>query len=109
MFKPNTSYKKLKDTYLFNTIYRKTNEYLTANPDKKVLQMGVGDVSLPLCDAAIEGYRAGISRICGYKYSCRQKNLELVSNVFDLEHHNIQGIYHANDKASVKMDNLRSG
>ncbi len=35
MFKPNTSYKKLKDTYLFNTIYRKTNEYLTANPDKK--------------------------------------------------------------------------
>ena len=33
MLKPNTRYKELKDTYLFNTIYRKTNEYLEANPD----------------------------------------------------------------------------
>ena len=54
MLKPNTRYKELKDTYLFNTIYRKTNEYLAANPDKKVLRMGVGDVSLPLCDAVIK-------------------------------------------------------
>ena len=36
MLKPNTRYKELKDTYLFNTIYRKTNEYLEANPDKQV-------------------------------------------------------------------------
>ena len=48
MVKPNTRYKELKDTYLFNTIYRKTNEYLEANPDKQVLRMGVGDVSLAL-------------------------------------------------------------
>lgn len=68
MFKPNTSYKKLKDTYLFNTIYRKTNEYLTANPDKKVLQMGVGDVSLPLCDAVIEAFhdQANAATFNGY-------------------------------------------
>ena len=31
MLKPNTRYKDLKDTYLFNTICRKTNEYLEAN------------------------------------------------------------------------------
>ena len=54
MLKPNMRYAKLKDSYLFNTIYRKTNEYLAANPDKKVLRMGVGDVSLPLCDAVIQ-------------------------------------------------------
>ena len=54
MLKPNTRYKELKDTYLFNTIYRKTNEYLEVNPDKQVLRMGVGDVSLPLCDADIK-------------------------------------------------------
>ena len=54
MLKPNTHYAELKDTYLFNTIYRKTNEYLAANPDKKILRMGVGDVSLPLCDAVIK-------------------------------------------------------
>ena len=60
MLKPNTRYKDLKDTYLFNTIYRKTNEYLAANPDKQVLRMGVGDVSLPLCDAVIKALHKAV-------------------------------------------------
>ena len=60
MLKPNTRYKELKDTYLFNTIYRKTNEYLAANPDKNVLRMGVGDVSLPLCDAVIKALHKAV-------------------------------------------------
>ena len=60
MLKPNTRYKELRDTYLFNTIYRKTNEYLEANPDKNVLRMGVGDVSLPLCDAVIKALHKAV-------------------------------------------------
>lgn len=60
MLKPNTRYKELKDTYLFNTIYRKTNEYLEVNPDKQVLRMGVGDVSLPLCDAVIKALHKAV-------------------------------------------------
>ena len=60
MLKPNTRYKELKDTYLFNTIYRKTNEYLEANPDKQVLRMGVGDVSIPLCDAVIKALHKAV-------------------------------------------------
>ena len=54
MLTPNMRYAELKDSYLFNTIYRKTDEYLTAHPGKQVLRMGVGDVSLPLCDAVIK-------------------------------------------------------
>lgn len=53
MLKPNSRYNDLKDSYLFNTIYRKTDEYLKANKGKKVLKMGVGDVSLPLCNEVI--------------------------------------------------------
>lgn len=60
MLKPNIRYNELKDTYLFNTIYRKTKEYLDANPGKKVLRMGVGDVSLPLCDAVIEALHKAV-------------------------------------------------
>lgn len=60
MLKPNTHYAELKDTYLFNTVYRKTNEYLAANPEKKVLRMGVGDVSLPLCDAVIKALHKAV-------------------------------------------------
>lgn len=53
MLKPNARYAQLKDAYLFNTIYRKTEEYREKNPGKKILRMGVGDVSLPLCKAVI--------------------------------------------------------
>lgn len=60
MLKPNKRYNELKNTYLFNTIYRKTNEYLKKNPDKKVLRMGVGDVSLPLCDAVIKALHKAV-------------------------------------------------
>ena len=54
MLTPNMRYAELKDSYLFNIIYRKTDEYLRENPGKQVLRMGVGDVSLPLCDAVIK-------------------------------------------------------
>lgn len=60
MLKPNRRYGELKDTYLFNTIYRKTSEYLEANPDKKVYRMGVGDVSLPLCKAVIDALHKAV-------------------------------------------------
>ena len=60
MLKPNIHYEELKDSYLFNTIYRKTNEYLAEHPDKKVLRMGVGDVSLPLCEAVIKALHKAV-------------------------------------------------
>ncbi len=60
MLKPNTHYKELKDSYLFNTIYRKTQEYLEEHPDRTVLKMGVGDVSLPLCDAVIRALHRAV-------------------------------------------------
>lgn len=60
MLKPNTRYQDLKDSYLFNTIYRKTNEYLEKNPDKKVYRMGVGDVSLPLCKTVIDALHKAV-------------------------------------------------
>lgn len=60
MLKPNTRYNDLKDTYLFNTIYRKTSEYLEKNPDKKVFRMGVGDVSLPLCKVVIDALHKAV-------------------------------------------------
>ena len=53
-------YAELKDSYLFNTIYRKTDAYLTAHPGKQVLRMGVGDVSLPLCDAVIKALHEAV-------------------------------------------------
>ena len=60
MLKPNMRYAELKDSYLFNTIYRKTDAYLAEHPEQKVLCMGVGDVTLPLCDAVIGALHAAV-------------------------------------------------
>ena len=54
MLKPNTYYSDLKDSYLFYNIAQKTKAYLATHPEKYLYRMGIGDVSLPLCDAVIE-------------------------------------------------------
>ena len=51
--KINNNYSRLKDSYLFYNIAERTKAYLAENPDKKLLRLGIGDVTLPLCDAVI--------------------------------------------------------
>ncbi len=53
MITPNMHYDDLKDSYLFYNIAQKTKAYLEANPGKYLYRMGIGDVSLPLCEAVI--------------------------------------------------------
>lgn len=60
MIKPNVYYADLKDSYLFYNIAQKTKAYLEANPDKHLYRMGIGDVSLPLCDAVIKALHEGV-------------------------------------------------
>lgn len=57
---PNTNYANLKDSYLFYNIAQKTKAYLEANPDKHLYRMGIGDVSLPLCDAVINALHEAV-------------------------------------------------
>lgn len=61
MAKINSNYSKLKESYLFGRIAAKVNEYEAANPDKNVIRMGIGDVTLPLCEEVIKGLEAGVA------------------------------------------------
>lgn len=61
MIIPNLNYKNLKDSYLFYNIAQKTKAYLEKNPDKHLYRMGIGDVSLPLCDAVIEALHEAVN------------------------------------------------
>lgn len=54
MITPNIFYADLKDSYLFYNIAQKTKAYLSTHPDAHLYRMGIGDVSLPLCDAVIQ-------------------------------------------------------
>ncbi|MFN5613001.1 MAG: aminotransferase class I/II-fold pyridoxal phosphate-dependent enzyme, partial [Pseudanabaena sp.] len=47
----NDNYLKLKAGYLFPEIARRVNVFIEANPDAKVIRLGIGDVTEPLPDA----------------------------------------------------------
>lgn len=52
--KINGNYTTLKESYLFSTIAKKVNEYKAENPDKEIIRMGIGDVTLPLAAPVIK-------------------------------------------------------
>ncbi len=54
MFKINDNYLKLPGSYLFSTIAKKVNQFTVENPDKKVIRLGIGDVTQPLAPAIID-------------------------------------------------------
>ena len=60
MLKPNLHYGELKDSYLFARIAQKTADWQKEHPGKKLLRMGIGDVSQPLCPAVIEALHAAV-------------------------------------------------
>ncbi len=60
MTTPNMHYADLKDSYLFFHIAQKTKAYLQAHPGAHLYRMGIGDVSLPLCDAVIEALHKAV-------------------------------------------------
>ena len=57
---PNTNYSNLKDSYLFYNIAQKTKAYLSEHPDTHLYRMGIGDVSLPLCDTVIQALHKAV-------------------------------------------------
>ena len=61
MLKPNMYYDQLKESYLFYNIAQKTKKYLELHPEQTLLRMGIGDVSLPLCDAVIRALHEAVN------------------------------------------------
>lgn len=54
MPKLNENYLNLKESYLFSDIAKKVNTFIEKNPDKKVIRLGIGDVTRPLNKKVIE-------------------------------------------------------
>ena len=61
MITPNMHYRDLKESYLFAGIAQKVKKYQMEHPEKHIYRMGIGDVSLPLCDAVIAALHEGVA------------------------------------------------
>ena len=60
MIRPNMHYADLKDSYLFHNIAQKIKAYSDEHPGTKLYRMGIGDVSLPLCDTVIKALHEAV-------------------------------------------------
>ena len=98
MAKINENFLNLEDDYLFSKILEKTEKYKKENPSKKIISLGIGDVTLPLTKSVIknmnkavyelskketfkgygkvQGYKFLIDKIIEYEYQSRGVDLE---------------------------------
>ena len=56
----NDNYLKLKAGYLFPEIGRRVRAFAAANPEAKVIRLGIGDVTQPLTPAILKAFHAAV-------------------------------------------------
>ena len=57
MINVNENFLDLQDSYLFSTIAKRVKAFQEANPDKKIIKLGIGDVTLPLAKACVDAMK----------------------------------------------------
>ena len=50
----NENFLALKESYLFVEIAKRVNAYKQAHPEKEIIKLGIGDVTLPLAPIVVE-------------------------------------------------------
>lgn len=60
MFRINDNFCKLAESYLFSEVARRINAFKQSHPEADVIRMGIGDVTLPLCQAAVNAMHEAV-------------------------------------------------
>lgn len=63
MVKVNDNYLKLRGSYLFSEIGRRVAAYAEENPEKKLIRLGIGDVTQPLAPAIIDALHKAVDEM----------------------------------------------
>ena len=63
MFYINENFLQLQDSYLFSTIAKKVAEFQNRYPDKKIIKLGIGDVTKPIVPAVCEAMKKAVDEI----------------------------------------------
>lgn len=59
----NSNFKNIAENYLFAEVGDRAGKYAAAHPDKKILKLGIGDVTLPLAPAVIEALHEAVDEM----------------------------------------------
>lgn len=60
MFHINDNFTLLAESYLFSEVAKRINAYKEAHPEIDIIRMGIGDVTRPLCKAAIDAMHKAV-------------------------------------------------
>lgn len=63
MYEINKNYLKLPGSYLFSNIAKKVAAYQEANPEKRIIRLGIGDVTQPLAPAIIDALHKAVDEM----------------------------------------------
>lgn len=61
--KLNSNFKNIKESYLFAEVADRTGAYAKAHPDKKIIKLGIGDVTLPLAPSVIAALHSAVDEM----------------------------------------------
>ncbi len=70
MIKINEDYLKLRGSYLFSEIAHRVRDYEATSPERKIIRLGIGDVTLPIAPAITDALHNAVNEM-GDKSSFR--------------------------------------
>ena len=63
MININENFLNLQDSYLFSTIAKKVAEFQKKNPDKRIIKLGIGDVTRPIAPKIIDAMHKAVDEM----------------------------------------------
>ena len=63
MININENYLKLQDSYLFSTIAKKVAKFSENNPSKRIIKLGIGDVTKPIVPVCLEAMHKAVDEM----------------------------------------------
>ena len=102
MSKINENFLNMQNSYLFSTIAKKVAKYTEENPDKKIIKLGIGDVTKPIVPACVEAMHKAVDEIGtkeGFKGYGPEQGYEFLRNAIVENDYKARGI-------DIKLDEI---
>ena len=100
----NENFLELQDSYLFSTVAKKVKEYQEKNPDKKIIKLGIGDVTRPIVPAGVDAMHKAVEEIGtqeGFKGYGPEQGYEFLINAIIDNDYKSRGIELEKDEVFV--------
>lgn len=91
----NENFLELQDSYLFSTIAKKVAKFTEENPDKKLIKLGIGDVTKPIVPAVLEAMHKAVDEIGtqeGFKGYGPEQGYEFLRNAIVENDYKVRGV-----------------